>query len=37
MAKKGNLQGLFVKKESNWFFEYNDGNRLVSEKVEVKF
>ena len=37
MAKKGNLQGLFVKKESNWFFEYNNGNQLVSEKVEVKF
>lgn len=37
MAKKGNLQGLFVKKESNWFFEYNNGDQLVSEKVEVKF
>ena len=37
MAKKGNLQGLLIKKENNWFFEYNDGNQLVSEKVEVKF
>lgn len=37
IAKKGNLQGLLIKKENNWFFEYNDGNQLVSEKVEVKF
>jgi hypothetical protein len=37
MAKKGNLQGLLIKKENNWFFEYNNGNQLVSEKVEVKF
>jgi hypothetical protein len=37
MAKKGNLQGLLIKKENNWFFEYNDGNQLISEKVEVKF
>jgi hypothetical protein len=37
MAKKGNLQGLLIKKENNWFFEYNDGSQLVSEKVEVKF
>jgi hypothetical protein len=37
MAKKGNLQGLLIKKENNWFFEYNDGNQLISERVEVKF
>lgn len=37
MAKKGNLQGLLIKKENNWFFEYNDGNQLVSEKVDVQF
>jgi hypothetical protein len=37
MAKKGNFQGLLIKKENNWFFEYNNGNQLVSEKVEVKF
>ncbi|RBA27936.1 hypothetical protein [Flavobacterium tibetense] len=37
IAKKGNLQGLFVKKENNWLFEYNDGNQLISEKVDVKF
>jgi hypothetical protein len=37
MAKKGNHQGLLIKKDNNWFFEYNDGNQLVSEKVEIKF
>lgn len=37
IAKKGILQGLLIKKENNWFFEYNDGNQLVSEKIKVKF
>ena len=37
IAKKGNLNGVFVKKINGWFFEYNDGNQLISEKVGVKF
>jgi hypothetical protein len=37
IAKKGNLNGVLVKKINGWFFEYNEANQLVSEKVEVKF
>jgi hypothetical protein len=37
IARKGNLNGVLVKKINGWFFEYNEANQLVSEKVEVKF
>lgn len=37
MAKKGEVQGVLVAKENQWFFEYYQGDTLVSEKVEVKF
>jgi hypothetical protein len=37
MAKKGEVQGALVSKENQWFFEYYQNDKLVSEKVEVKF
>jgi hypothetical protein len=37
IARKGNLNGVLVKKINGWFFEYNQANQLVSEKVAVKF
>ena len=36
-AKKGNISGTFLKKNTGWYFEYYQGDQLVSEKVEVKF
>jgi hypothetical protein len=36
-AKKGSLNGTFLKKNTGWFFEYYQNNQLISEKVEVKF
>lgn len=37
MAKKGEVQGALVSKDNHWFFEYYQGDNLISEKVEVKF
>ena len=37
MAKKGDVQGALVSKDNQWFFEYYQGDKLISEKVEVKF
>ncbi|WP_291136348.1 hypothetical protein [Flavobacterium sp. UBA7663] len=37
IAKKENIQGVFIKNIYGWFFEYYQNNKLVSEKVEVKF
>jgi hypothetical protein len=37
MAKKGDIQGALVSKDSQWFFEYYQNDQLISEKVEVKF
>ncbi len=37
MAQKGALQGVLVNKENQWFFEYYKNEKLVSEKVNVKF
>lgn len=37
MAKKGEVQGALVSKDNQWFFEYYQGDKLVSEKIEVKF
>jgi len=37
IAKKGLLTGVLIKKNDNWFFEYYEGEKLLSEKVEVKF
>lgn len=37
MAKKGDVQGALVSKNKEWFFEYYQNDKLVSEKVNVKF
>lgn len=37
LAQKGNQQGVLVKKENQWFFEYYQSDQLVSEKINVKF
>lgn len=36
-ATKGTIQGVFVQKNKEWFFEYYENEKLVSEKVGVKF
>ena len=36
-AVKGDLQGVLVSKNNEWFFEYYQNDKLVSEKVAVKF
>ncbi|SHG49720.1 hypothetical protein SAMN05443549_104238 [Flavobacterium fluvii] len=37
MAKKGDVQGALVSKDNQWFFEYYQGDKLISEKIDVKF
>jgi hypothetical protein len=37
LAQKGNQQGVLIKKENQWFFEYYKNDQLVSEKINVKF
>ena len=37
IAMKGNNQGVLIQKENQWFFEYYENEKLVSEKVAVKF
>jgi hypothetical protein len=37
MATKGSVQGALVSKDNQWFFEYYQNDKLISEKVEVKF
>lgn len=37
MAKKGDIQGALVSKDNQWFFEYYQNDKLVSEKIDVKF
>lgn len=37
LAQKGNQQGVLVKKDNQWFFEYYQNDQLVSEKINVKF
>jgi hypothetical protein len=36
-ASKGNIQGVFIAKDNQWYFEYYQNDKLVSEKVAVKF
>lgn len=36
-AIKGTLQGVLVAKDSEWFFEYYENDKLISEKIAVKF
>ncbi len=37
IAIKNNTQGVLISKDNQWFFEYLNNSKLVSEKVEVKF
>lgn len=37
LAQKGSQQGVLIKKENQWFFEYYQNDQLVSEKINVKF
>jgi hypothetical protein len=37
IASKGNSQGVLIQKDNQWFFEYYESDKLVSEKVAVKF
>lgn len=37
MAKKGDVQGALVSKDDQWFFEYYQNDKLISEKINVKF
>ena len=37
MAKKGSFQGVLVSKDNQWFFEYYQGDELISVKINVKF
>lgn len=37
IALKGNIQGVLLSKDNQWFFEYYLNEKLISEKVNVKF
>ena len=37
IANKNSIQGVLISKENQWFFEYFNNSKLISEKVEVKF
>jgi hypothetical protein len=37
LAAKGTTQGVLLIKDNQWFFEYYENEKLVSEKVNVKF
>ena len=37
IGNRDNVSGVLIKKTDNWFFEYYQNDKLVSEKVEVKF
>jgi len=34
---KGNTNGVVISKENHWFFEYYEGDKLVSESLNLKF
>mgnify|MGYP000691658981 CR=1 FL=1 len=36
-AAKGEVQGVLIAKDNQWFFEYYLNDKLISEKVDVKF
>lgn len=36
-AAKGEVQGVLIAKDNQWFFEYYQNDKLISEKVNVKF
>jgi hypothetical protein len=37
IASKESIQGVFISKDNQWFFEYYQKEILMSEKIEVKF
>jgi hypothetical protein len=37
IALKEATQGVLISKDSQWFFEYYQNDKLISEKIEVKF
>jgi hypothetical protein len=37
IATKENTQGVLIAKDNQWFFEYYQNDKLISEKAEVKF
>jgi hypothetical protein len=37
IANKENLQGVMIKKDNQWFFEYYEKDTLMSEKITIKF
>lgn len=37
IAQKGNYTGVVFQKEGQWFFEYNNEDKLISEKLEINF
>ncbi|UGS24106.1 hypothetical protein [Flavobacterium channae] len=37
IAQKGALSGVLLKNNNSWFFEYYNAEKLVSEKLEIKF
>ena len=37
LASKESFEGVLLKKNSGWFFEYDFENKVYSEKIEVKF
>jgi hypothetical protein len=36
-ALKGTIQGVLISKDNQWFFEYYQEEKLISEKINVKF
>jgi hypothetical protein len=37
LAQKGNQNGVITLKEGSWFFEYQENEKVVSEKLDIKF
>ena len=37
IAIKGSLQGVLIAMDNQWFFEYYQKDKLISEKIDVKF
>ena len=37
LAQKGNQNGVVTLKDDSWFFEYQENEKVVSEKLEIKF
>jgi hypothetical protein len=37
LAQKGEQNGVITLKEGIWFFEYQENEKVVSEKLEIKF